>query len=279
MTTYETKMQFQATQSGVSGYCCRCGITIPVEKISCTMDINLSPAAESDQLRVCLNRAFPYTSGEDPRTTFMGFNCPHCGKPMAFIDTEVAPFIKPLNRMKLFTVFSCEGHYEERTDPTTGIRNHSECSSPYISFIGNGRVIRDIILWNLLEAKCSLIMVGPNEYTLDRLCFTGTNPDYQKLRGIKIDVNCSTIYAMIDQTDRFSFNKAKIEFKEAMCQLIYLLPDWIRNWYDNCTDDGKYFMDTEKKKAAYKQIWDNNEYPEELIRRYQNEGGSLNEFE
>lgn len=277
MTSYETMLKFKSTETHISGFCAKCCKAIPLASASCTLDINLSPAAESDQLEVMLSRAYPYTSGEDLESTFMGLTCPSCGHVMPFVDSKIAHVLEGLNRLKLFTIFSCEGHYDESTDPNTGMTMHSETSTPYVSFIGTGKLIKDIIVWNVFELGYDYIRTGGSMATI-KVDDDETEEWPKLLAKLELDTKMSTIYARINRPiTEESHAKACDDFVEAMETLLKLLPNWIREWYDNCYDDCLYYENTEDKKAALRKAWESNADPEDLIHEYQERGGCLND--
>lgn len=277
MTSYDTLLKFKLTETEVSGFCPKCCTILPLSSITCGVEVNLSESAESDQLEVLLGRSLPYNSAEDFNDLYMGLKCPKCGKPMAFVDSGIANILAGFNRLKLFTIYSCEGHYLEDVEPNTGIPMFHENSCPYVFFIGNGRLICDILYWNLKKRGYTFEKT-PNGKMI-YVAVPDDDPDtlVQALKSIEIDIDLNTIYARMPSSSATQHQAGKEAFFQAMQALIAVLPDWIRDWYDNCTDDD-IITNTEKEKAEYRRIWETDEGPEAAIIEHE-KGGCDDECE
>lgn len=253
---HSVKLNFETSLNRVTTFCPTCNIATPFESMTCGIDIDLDPAAETYQLDVQMHHAFPYEIGEDPRTIFMGMVCPFCGGVMTVVDTGVAPFIKFFNKVKLFTQFSCEGHYNFSTDPVTEINAHSIDTS-YIKFIGNGKLIKDILLYNLVvKNRGGLVQLSDSEWSIDPMFSAGPYGDLSVLSNLVWDDSISGLYARRPtELDQKSFDIMQSNFSEAMYKLCYHLPEFIRAWYNECEDDDKYFFDTLEKKDQYTKVW------------------------
>lgn len=251
---HNVKLKFESSETKVSAFCPTCILSIPFESLTCGVEIDLDSACESNQCEIQMHHVFPYEVGEDPHTTFMGMRCPYCGGIMTMIDTEIAPFIKYFNKVKLFTQYSCEGHRYAGTDPITKLDDFS-INQPYIKFIGNGKTLRDILIYNLIiKNRCQLEQVRDHEWSISSM-FGGNN--LNKLSALIWDTQHDAIYTR--QAESFSqedFDTMRMHFNEAMYILCYNLPDFIRTWYAECKDDSTYFSDTLKKKERYLNAWE-----------------------
>lgn len=258
---YENHLHFKSTIRNTSPYCPRCNVSFNVDTIQAEVNVNLSESTEPHQIRTSLFRAVPTMITENSDAIFMGALCPKCGKPMVLIDTGIVPFVKRLNAMKLFTSFSCEGHEEpDQTHPMTGLK-YAGCESPYISFIDNGKTIQDILTWYVVSNRLKCVE-GRNsdEYIVQ-------DPSHPQFEGLMFDIRICALYAakLYNPED---FKSARDAFLDGLYTLMHILPDMIRDWYDNCKDDSKYFVDTEAKKSRYLAAWEQNLNPVKAIEEY-----------